>query len=64
MWVSICDKKGIKITASSVAKRVAAYREECGQIQETDNTTRQKFSKEAFIDAIVEWMVADDQVRL
>ena len=64
MWVSICDKKGIKITASSVAKCVAAYREECGQIPETDNTTHQKFSKEAFIDAIVEWMVADDQVRL
>ena len=64
MWVSICDKEGIKITASSVAKRVAAYCEECGQIPETDNTTHQKFSKEAFIDAIVEWMVADDQVRL
>ena len=64
MWVSICNKKGIKITASSVAKHVAAYREECGQIPETDNTTCQKFPKEAFIDAIVEWMVADDQVHL
>ena len=64
MWVSICDKKGIKITASSVAKCVAAYHEECGQIPQTDNTTCQKFSKKAFIDAIVEWMVADDQVCL
>ena len=64
MWVSICNKKGIKITAGSVAKCVAAYHEECGQIQETDNTTCQKFSKEAFIDVIVEWMVADDQVHL
>ena len=64
MWVSICDKKIIKITAGSVAKCVAAYCEECGQIPETDNTTCQKFSKEAFINVIVEWMVADDQVCL
>ena len=64
MWVSICDKKDIKITASSVAKHVAAYRAECGEIPDTDDTARQKFSNEAFVDAIVEWIVADDQVDL
>ena len=64
MWISIYNKKGIKITMGGVAKYVAAYCEECGEIPETDNTTHQKFSKEAFVDAIVEWMVADDQVCL
>ena len=62
MWVSICDKRDIKITASSVAKCVAAYRAECGETPDTDDTACQKFSKKAFVDAIVEWIVADDQV--
>ena len=64
MWISICDKKDIKITTSSVTKCVAAYRAECGEIPDTNDTAHQKFSNEAFVDAIVEWIVADDQVDL
>ena len=64
MQVSICDKKDIKITASSLAKCVAAYHAECGEMPDTDDTARPKFSNEAFVDAIVEWIVADDQVDL
>lgn len=63
-WISICDKQNIKITATSIAKHVAAYRTEHGETTEPNYTTRQKFSKEGFVDAIVEWMVADDQVCL
>ena len=31
LWVSICDQKGIKITASTVKQQVEAYCTACGQ---------------------------------
>ena len=31
---------------------------------EPTGTTWQKFSKEGFVDAVVEWIVADDQVHI
>ena len=63
-WVLICNKQGIKITAGSVSKQVAAYCAEHSKNVEPNGTTWQKFSKEGFVDVIVEWIVADDQVRL
>ena len=39
------------------------YRSSCSEYVEHDSkATRQKFSKEGFVDAIVEWIVSDDQV--
>ena len=63
MWVSICDQKGITIKAKMIARKLEAYHSARGESVKQDNsTTRQKYSKEAFVDAIVEWIVTDDQV--
>ena len=67
-WVSICNQEGIKITASTVQWQVEAYCTACGQPSEDSESksgaTRQKYSREAFVDAMVEWVVVDDQVQL
>ena len=47
LWVSICDQKGIKITAATVRQQVEAYRTACGQSPSGDSNsgaTRQKYS--------------------
>jgi hypothetical protein len=65
LWVPACDKLNISITAKEAQARVAEYRQRHGQTCPTDMTqpeTRQKFSSKAFVDAIMEFIVADDQV--
>ena len=68
LWVSICDQKGIKITASTVKRQVEAYCTACGQPLEDSESksgaTWQKYSQKAFVDAVVEWVVVDNQVHL
>ena len=61
MWVLIFDKKGIKITAVAMKWQVDAYHTAHCELS-NHNMTHQKYSKEAFIDAIVEWIVTDNQV--
>ena len=63
-WVTTCDKAKIKIDAATVANDIAAFREEAGlnNSEPTAGPSRRQFSKEGFIDAILEWIVADDQV--
>ena len=63
IWVSGCDKLKISICAKEVLQAVANYRTKTGQ--ETFMPTQPagpEFSKEAFVDAIAEFIVADDQV--
>lgn len=64
LWVAGCDDLKISITAKSALQPVADYRERQGFIGTTipEADTRQPFSHEAFIDAIVRFIVADDQV--
>ena len=63
MWVSICDQKGIMIEAKMIARKLEAYHSACGESVKQDNsTTCQKYSKEAFVAAIVEWIVTYNQV--
>ena len=51
------------IEAKMIARKLEAYCSACGESVKQDNsTTHQKYSKEAFVDAIVEWIVTDDQV--
>lgn len=65
-WVAGCDKLNIKITAKTVQSVVADSRHERGKGQgkgvPAEDTKRPTFTHEAFVDAIVEWIVADDQV--
>ena len=62
-WLSICNQKGIKVTAKSVAREIDEYHTSCGEsIEHGSEATQQKFSKEGFVDAVVEWIVSDDQV--
>ena len=64
-WIEGCDKLHIPITAKEAQQVVSDYRHQNGQAS-TNNTedseTRRPFSNEAFVDAIVEFIVADDQV--
>jgi hypothetical protein len=65
-WVLGCDKLDIPIANSKEAQRyVAEYRKRHGQgntngPERTDE--RRRFSQEAFVDAVMEFIVADDQV--
>ena len=62
--IELHDKLGIEITAETVAKEVAKFR---GKSEQSDCSTNKKpehrnYSCEAFVDAILTWVVADDQV--
>ena len=63
-WVTSCDKLGIEITAETVAKAVTNFRGESEQPEYGTNKKRKcrNYSHEEFVDAILAWVVADDQV--
>ena len=69
-WVDTCDKFKIPIKAQVAQKAVNDYRQKRGQPQAPSNGSQvppppiHEYSREAFVDAIVEWIVADDQVCL
>jgi len=66
-WVAECDKLSIKITAKDAQGVVDSYRQRKGQISKQENAnlgSRKKYSPEAFVDALVEFIVADDQVSV
>jgi hypothetical protein len=55
----------IKITAKEAQPAVQDYRRRQGQSSASEGVQGGRpFSHEAFVDAIVEWIVADDQVFL
>ena len=64
-WIEGCDKLRIPITAKEAQRAVTDYRRRKGQAN-TNSTENAKpgrpFSQEAFVDAIVEFVVSDDQV--
>jgi hypothetical protein len=64
-WVDECDKHGYKITAKEAQAAVDSYRRRKGQTRVqagTDPGPRKKYSNEAFVDALAEFIIADDQV--
>jgi hypothetical protein len=66
-WVEECDKRDIKITAAEAKPSVNSYRRQKGQTHScpgADPGTRKKYSNEAFVDALAEFIVADDQVTM
>lgn len=67
-WIAACDKLEIKITAKSAQRAVTDYRQRQGESSQSSPDAKAKngsppFSQEAFVDAIVEFIVANDQVR-
>jgi len=64
LWVEACDRFKIPITASSALPHVRAYRQSAGMAPPPSERPENvpKFSNKAFIDAIVEFIIADDQV--
>jgi hypothetical protein len=62
LWIAACDDMKIRITAKEALPVIEAYRQEPQQTQL--EAARPEFSKEAFLDALVEFIVADDQVSL
>lgn len=59
-WVTTCDNLKIPITAKSAEEAVRIFRKEPDPTSlETERLT---YSKEAFVDAIVDFIVGDDQV--
>jgi len=69
-WVEGCDKLEVLITAAAIKYQVTQYwlwqGSRQGQQTCSDSSTPQPqaYSKEAFVDALVEWIVGDDQVSL
>ncbi|KAF7347428.1 HAT family dimerization domain-containing protein [Mycena venus] len=65
-WVEGCDRLKIQIKAKEAARYVDEYRVRKHQTTSGTSTSepgkkREQFSQEAFVDAIVEWIVGDDQ---
>lgn len=66
VWISACDKLGIEITAKSCKGAVDDFHARQGHKRNPDTASaeniRQKYTHEAFVDAIVEFIVSNDQV--
>jgi hypothetical protein len=59
-WVSSCDSLGVKITAQAALPFVKKFRQEPADTPlESEHPP---YSKEAFVEAILEFIVGDDQV--
>lgn len=64
-WVVVCDKLRLPIVAPAVQTAVNNYRQRQGTYHMDDGTPQSRpFTQEAFVDAIMEFIIADDQVSL
>jgi hypothetical protein len=61
-WVSSCDQLKIPITAKAALPEVRKFRSEPGDTPL--ESERPDYSKSAFVDALVEFIVGDDQVSV
>ena len=61
-WVSICDDLKIPITAAGALPSVRKFRNEPADASTPLESECPEYSKAAFVDALVEFIVGDDQV--
>ena len=67
-WVNGCDRLNIKISASrNIQKDIDSFRRQTQNqpLSETDeeaNLSQAQYSPKVFVDVIVEFIIADDQV--
>jgi len=59
-WVTTCDDLKIEITAQAAIPAVKQFRQE--PVDTPLESERPEYSKEAFVEAILEFIVGDDQV--
>jgi hypothetical protein len=59
-WVTSCDDLKIEITAQAAIPAVKKFRQE--PVDTPLESERPEYSKEAFVEAILEFIVGDDQV--
>lgn len=67
LWVDGCDNFKIEITAEKAKGPVARYRESKGKASSQPTSSQRpedirEYSYEAFVDAITQFIIADDQV--
>jgi hypothetical protein len=63
--VDECDKHDYKIMAKEAQAAVDSYRQQKGHTHAqagTDPSPHKKYSNEAFVDVLAEFIIADDQV--
>jgi hypothetical protein len=60
-WISECERLQIRITAKDAVAAIAAFQ---GTQVQTPTQQRLKFTQDHFIDALTEFIVANDQVFL
>jgi hypothetical protein len=65
-WVAACNKEKIKISAKSVQEFVTEYQNNNGEEgpSKMGERKRKPYSRKGFVNAIVEFIVTDDQVGL
>ena len=69
-WVDSCDQFKILITTEIAKHTIASYRASKGQSSSQSTSSKERlediceYSYEAFVDAITQFIIADDQVRL
>jgi hypothetical protein len=61
-WVSACDDLKIPITAKAALPAVRKFRNEPADEPTSLESERPEYSKTAFVDALVEFVVGNDQV--
>lgn len=64
-WIEHCDKEGIPTRWKETEAAVHSYHRKHGQNtgSKSQSSERKKFSNEAFVDALAEFIIQDDQVR-
>lgn len=60
-WITSCEKLNISITATAAVEAIRRFRKEPATT--SLESERVQYSKEAFKDALVDFIVGDDQVR-
>ena len=61
-WVLICNKAGINIEAATISKYILNYWPKTGDNDSGPTSAGKHYSKAGLINAILEWIVADDQI--
>jgi hypothetical protein len=62
VWIAACDDLNIEITAQEAQIAIAEYRKRPGRTKLDD--VRLEYSKEAFVDALAKFIIAEDQVSI
>lgn len=67
-WAEACNQLSIKLTAKAAITHIAVYHVELDTAEVLINSNPQperiSFTSEAFVNALCDWVISDDQVFL